>query len=112
MLRRVSVVGAIVLVAALVGTLLARWPFGGGERASLTVTVAGRPAHVAEGTTLAGAAARFGLHMRDGDVLDVNEALFRCAESWCGSYTRSTGISGTRNAPAARIGGRGRNTSS
>jgi hypothetical protein len=30
----------------------------------LTVTVAGRPAHLVEGTTLAEAAARFGLHPR------------------------------------------------
>ena len=64
--------GAIVIVAAVVGTLLARRPLGEDERASLTVTVAGRSAPVAEGTTLAGAAARFGLHPRAGDVLDVN----------------------------------------
>ncbi len=75
--RRVSVVGAIVLVAAAVGTLLARWLSGGGERASLTVTVAGRSTHVAEGTTLAAAAARFGLHARTGDVLDVNGKVLR-----------------------------------
>ena len=75
--RRVSVVGAIVLVAAAVGTLLARWLSGGGERASLTVTVAGRSTHVAEGTTLAAAAARFGLHARTGDVFDVNGKVLR-----------------------------------
>jgi peptidoglycan/xylan/chitin deacetylase (PgdA/CDA1 family) len=77
MLRRVGVVGAIVLVAAVVGMLLARRPFRGGDRVSLTVRVAGRPAQVAEGTTLAGAAARFGLHVRDGDVLDVNGKVLR-----------------------------------
>ena len=53
-MRRVSVAAAIVIVAAVVGTLLARGLVGGGERASLTVTVAGRSAHVVEGTTLAG----------------------------------------------------------
>jgi peptidoglycan/xylan/chitin deacetylase (PgdA/CDA1 family) len=72
LLRRVSVAGAIVIVAAVVVTLLARWLVVGGGRASLTVTVAGRSAHVVEGTTLAGAAARFRLHLRAGDVLDVN----------------------------------------
>jgi len=77
LLRRVSVAGAIVIVAAVVGTLLARELVGGGERASLTVTVAGRSAHVVEGTTLAGAAARFGLHLRAGDVLDVNGKVLR-----------------------------------
>jgi hypothetical protein len=76
-LRRVSVAGAIVIVAATVGTLLARQLLGGGERASLTVTVAGRSAHVVEGTTLAGAAARFRLHLRAGDVLDVNGKVLR-----------------------------------
>ena len=77
LLRRVSVVGAIVIGAAVVGTLLARWLLGGGERASLAVTVAGRSVHVGEGTTLAGAAARLGLHLRAGDLLDVNGKVLR-----------------------------------
>ena len=76
-LRRLSVAGAIVLVAAIVGTLLARWLLGRSERMSLAVTVAGRSVHVAEGTTLAGAAARFGLHVRPGDVLDANGKVLR-----------------------------------
>jgi len=76
-LRRVSVAGAILLVAAVVVTLLARGLLGAGERASLTVTVTGRSVQVAEGTTLAGAAARFGLHLRAGDVLDVNGKVLR-----------------------------------
>lgn len=76
-LRRVRVAGAIVLVAAVVGTLLVRGLVGGGSRASLSVTVAGRSAHVVEGTTLAGAAARFGLHPRAGDVVDVNGKALR-----------------------------------
>ena len=79
LLRRVSVAGAIVIVAAVVGTLLTRGLLGGGERASLTVTFAGRSLHVVEGTTLAGAAARFGLHPRAGDVLDVNGKVLHAA---------------------------------
>lgn len=79
LLRRVSVAGAIVIVAAVVGTLLARELVGGRGRASLAVTVAGRSAHVVEGTTLAGVAARFGLHPRPGDVLDVNGQVLRGA---------------------------------
>ena len=71
--------GAIVLVAVVVGTLLARLLLGEGERASLTVTVMGRSVHVAEGTTLAGAAARFRLHPRAGDVLDVDGKVLRAA---------------------------------
>ena len=77
LLRRVSVVAAVVLVAAVVGTLLARWLLGGSERASLSVTVAGRSGHVAVGTTLAQAAATFGLHLHSGDVLDVNGKVLR-----------------------------------
>jgi peptidoglycan-N-acetylglucosamine deacetylase len=77
LLRRVSVTGAIVIIAAVALTLLARELVGGGGRASLAVTVAGRSAHVVEGTTLAGAAARFGLHPRAGDVLDVNGQVLR-----------------------------------
>jgi len=85
LLRRVSVAGAIVIVAAVVGTLLARELVGGGGRASLAVTVAGKSAHVVEGTTLAGAAARFGLHPRAGDVLDVNRQVLR-AGAVAGSF--------------------------
>ena len=77
MLRRVSVTGAIVIIAAVAVTLLARELVGVGGHASLTVTVAGRSAHVVEGTTLAGAAARFGLHPRAADVLDVNGQVLR-----------------------------------
>src|SRR6266704_2918138 len=77
LLRRVSVTGAIVIVAAVVVTLLVRELVGGGGRASLAITVAGKSAHVVEGTTLAGAAARFGLHPRAGDVLDVNRQVLR-----------------------------------
>jgi peptidoglycan/xylan/chitin deacetylase (PgdA/CDA1 family) len=81
----VSVAGAIVIVAAVVGPLLARWLVGGGERASLAVTVAGKSARVVEGTTLAGAAARFGLHPRTGDVVDVNGRVLR-AGAVAGSF--------------------------
>ncbi len=72
-----SVTGAIVIIAAVAVTLLARELVGVGGHASLTVTVAGRSAHVVEGTTLAGAAARFGLHPRAADVLDVNGQVLR-----------------------------------
>ena len=78
-LRRVIVAGLVVIVVAVVGTLLARLLSGGNERVSLTVTVAGRPAHVVEGTTLAEAAARFGLHPRAGDLLDVDGKVLRAA---------------------------------
>ena len=84
-LRRVSVAGAIVIVAAVVGTLLVRELVGGGGRASLAVTVAGRSVQAVEGTTLAGAAARFGLHPRAGDVLDVNGQVLR-AGAVAGSF--------------------------
>jgi peptidoglycan-N-acetylglucosamine deacetylase len=84
-LRRVSVAGAVVIVAAVVGTLLARGLGGRGERASLAVTVAGRSVHVVEGTTLARAAARFGLHPRAGDILDVNGQVLR-AGAVAGSF--------------------------
>jgi peptidoglycan-N-acetylglucosamine deacetylase len=79
LLRRASVAGAIVLVAAAVGTLLVRAFAGGGGRASLSVTVAGRSVRVVGGTTLAGAAATFGLHPHAGDVVDVNGKLLRAA---------------------------------
>src|SRR2546427_5781636 len=85
LLRRVSVAGAIVIVAAVVGTLLVRELVGGGGRASLAVTVAGKSAHVVEGRTLAGAAARFGLHPRAGDVVDVNRQVLR-AGAVAGSF--------------------------
>jgi peptidoglycan/xylan/chitin deacetylase (PgdA/CDA1 family)/sulfur carrier protein ThiS len=79
LLRRVSVAGAIVIVAAVAVTLLARELVGGGGPASLAVTVAGRSAHVVEGTTLAGAAARFGLHPSAADVVDVNGKVLHAA---------------------------------
>jgi peptidoglycan-N-acetylglucosamine deacetylase len=75
--RRASVAGAIVLATAVVATLLVRGLVGGGERPSLTVTVAGRSAHVVAGTTLAEAAARLGLQPRTGDVVDVNGKVLR-----------------------------------
>ena len=78
-LRRVIVAGLVVIVVAVVGTLLARLLSGGNERVSLTVTVAGRPAQVVEGATLAEAAARFGLHPRAGDLLDVDGKVLRAA---------------------------------
>jgi len=81
----VSVAGAIVIVAAVVGTLLARGLVGGGERGSLSVTVAGRSVHVVEGTTVRGAMARFGLHPRAGDVVDVNGKMLR-AGAVAGSF--------------------------
>jgi len=77
LLRRVSVAGAIVLIAAVAVTLLARGLVGGGGRGSLAVTVAGRSVHVVEGTTVGGAAARFGLHPRAGDVVNVNGKVLR-----------------------------------
>src|SRR6266511_2044917 len=85
LLRRVSVAGAVVIVAAVVGTLLARGLDRGGERASLAVTVAGRSVHVVEGTTLARAAARFGSHPGAGDILDVNGQVLR-AGAVAGSF--------------------------
>jgi hypothetical protein len=78
-LRRVLVAGLVVIVVAVVGTLLARFFSGGSVRVSLTVTVAGRPAHVVEGTMLAAAAAKFGLHPGSGDLLDVNGKVLRAA---------------------------------
>ncbi len=83
--RRVSVAGAVVIVAAVVGTLLARGLDRGGERASLAVTVAGRSVHVVEGTTLARAAARFGSHPGAGDILDVHGQVLR-AGAVAGSF--------------------------
>jgi peptidoglycan/xylan/chitin deacetylase (PgdA/CDA1 family)/sulfur carrier protein ThiS len=77
-LRRIGVVGVIVTVVGVVGTLLARRLFGG-ERASLTVTVVGQAMRVAEGTTLTDAVTRFGLHPRSGDLLDVNGKVLRAA---------------------------------
>jgi peptidoglycan/xylan/chitin deacetylase (PgdA/CDA1 family)/sulfur carrier protein ThiS len=71
-LRRVSAAGAIVIIAAVAVTLLARGLVGGGERGSLAVTVAGRSVRVVEGTTVGRAAARLGLHPHAGDVVDVN----------------------------------------
>jgi peptidoglycan/xylan/chitin deacetylase (PgdA/CDA1 family) len=77
-LRRVIVAGLIVIVAAGVWTLLALLSREN-ERVSLTVTVAGRSAHVVEGTTLVEAAARFGLRPRAGDLLDVDGKVLRAA---------------------------------
>ena len=77
LLRRVSVAGAIVIVVAVAGTLAARRLLGESVPLPLTVTVTGRPAHVADGTTLAEAAARFGVRPRAGDLLDVNGKVLR-----------------------------------
>ncbi len=68
--RRVSVVGAIVLVAAAVGTLLARWLSGGGERASLTVTVA-RAGAVPGRFLVDGRPASLAMRLRSGDRITV-----------------------------------------
>src|SRR5207244_8304388 len=46
---------------------------------ALSGTVAGRSEHVVEVTTLAEAAARFGLHPRAGDLLDVDGKVLRAA---------------------------------
>jgi len=78
-LRRVLVAGLVVTVVAVVGTLLTRLLSAGNERASLTVMVAGRSAHVVEGTTLAEAAAKFGLHPGSADLVDVNGKVLRAA---------------------------------
>jgi sulfur carrier protein ThiS len=77
--RRAIGAGLVVIVVAVGGTLLARLLFGGNGRVSLTVTVAGRPALVIEGTTLAEAAARFGLRPRAGDLLDVDGKVLRAS---------------------------------
>ncbi len=77
--RRVIVAGLVVIVVAVAGTLLAGLLSGGDERKSLAVTVAGRPARVVDGTTLAEAAAQFGLHPRPGDLLDVDGKVLRAA---------------------------------
>src|SRR5437870_11307220 len=98
LLRRVSVTGAIVIIAAVALTLLARELVGGGGRASLAVTVAGRSAHVLEGMTLAGAAARFGLHPRAGDVLDVNGQVLRA-----GAVTGSLLVDGRPTSAETRL---------
>jgi len=68
----------LVIVVAVGGTLLVRRFFDEG-RASLTVTVAGRSVQVADGTTLAEAAARFGVRPRSGDLLDVSGKVLRAA---------------------------------
>jgi peptidoglycan/xylan/chitin deacetylase (PgdA/CDA1 family) len=78
-LRRAIGAGLVLIVVAVGGTLLVRLLSDGNERVSLTVTVAGRPAQVVEGTTLAEAAARFGLHPRAGDLVDVDGAVLRAA---------------------------------
>jgi hypothetical protein len=70
--RGVSVGVAIVVVGVVVGVVAARRLIGGEGSSRLAVTVAGRSVDLAEGTTLAEAAARFGLHPRAGDLLDVN----------------------------------------
>ncbi len=75
--RWVSVGVAGVVVVAVVGVLAAGRLSGGERSSSLTVTVAGRSVAVAEGTTLAEAAARFGLHPGAGDLLDVDGKVLR-----------------------------------
>ena len=75
--RRVSVGVAIVVVAAVVGGFAAERLIGGDGSSSLTVTVAGRSVEVAEGTSLAAAAARLGLHPDAGDLLDVDGKVLR-----------------------------------
>jgi peptidoglycan/xylan/chitin deacetylase (PgdA/CDA1 family)/sulfur carrier protein ThiS len=67
----------IVVVVAIVAALVARRLVRGEGRSSLTVTVAGRSVHVVEGTTLAEAAATFGVRPRAGDLLDVNGKVLR-----------------------------------
>jgi peptidoglycan/xylan/chitin deacetylase (PgdA/CDA1 family) len=61
-----------VIVVAVAGVLVAGRLIGGERSSSLTVTVASRSVNVAEGTTLAEAAERFGLRLRAGNLLDVN----------------------------------------
>jgi peptidoglycan/xylan/chitin deacetylase (PgdA/CDA1 family) len=77
LLRRVSVGVAIMVVVAVVGALAAGRLIGGEGSSSLTVMVAGRSVDLAAGTTLAAAAARFGLHPRAGDLLDVDGKVLR-----------------------------------
>ena len=79
MLRRVVGAGLVVIVVAVGATMLARLLSAANGRVSLTVTVAGRPARVVEGTTLAEVAARFGLQPRAGDLLDVEGKVLRAA---------------------------------
>ena len=67
----------MVVVVAVVGVLVVGRLTGGEGSSSLTVTVRGRAVKVAEGTTLAAAAGRFGLHPRAGDLLDVNGQVLR-----------------------------------
>src|SRR5438132_10618654 len=76
--RRVAVGVAIAVVAiAVAGVLVGDGLIGSEGSSLLTVTVAGRPVRVASGTTLAGAAARFGLHPRAGDLFDVDGNVLR-----------------------------------
>jgi peptidoglycan/xylan/chitin deacetylase (PgdA/CDA1 family) len=65
------------VVVAIVGALAAGRLSGGEGSSSLTVTVAGRSVRVAVGTRLAEAAARFGLHPRAADLLDVDGKVLR-----------------------------------
>ena len=66
----------VLAVVAAVGT----WVLvGGNDHATLTVTIAGRPARVPDGTTLGGAVSMFGLHANAGDLLGVEGNVLRPA---------------------------------
>ena len=76
LLRRASIgLGVAVTVAVAVALLRA------GEttpnRVTVTVTVAGRPVEVVEGTTVAALANRVGLRPHAGDLLDVSGNVLR-----------------------------------
>jgi peptidoglycan/xylan/chitin deacetylase (PgdA/CDA1 family) len=68
---------AAVLVVVVVGALAAAWLIGGEGSSSLRVVVGGRSVEVVAGTTLGEVAARFGLHLRAGDLLDVDGKVLR-----------------------------------
>ena len=84
LLRRASIgLGVAVTVAVAVALLRA------GEttpnRVTVTVTVAGRPVEVVEGTTVAALANRVGLRPHAGDLLDVSGNVLR-AGAFAGRY--------------------------
>jgi peptidoglycan/xylan/chitin deacetylase (PgdA/CDA1 family)/sulfur carrier protein ThiS len=65
------IVGVAIVVVAAISVVVAERLAGRRTSSTLTVIAAGRPVHVVAGTTLAEAAARFALHPRAGDLLDV-----------------------------------------
>jgi peptidoglycan/xylan/chitin deacetylase (PgdA/CDA1 family) len=75
---RTRIVLPVALLAAVVA--LVTWALvGRGGRSTLTVTIGGQTAHVADGMTLSEAVSTFGLHAKAGDLLDVDGNVLRPA---------------------------------